>query len=189
MNNNLFNSLADFNEYKKSLELSSDSVFIDYLNDIYASLSLREETFNCPKKIIRRRSQEFSGNLLLSLKRNSSTNKKILPKQKKDNGICLKTFLEYIDLQEFIGERFFKYLDKSKQLKLFKLDFVNGMNKIYYGDINELIKLTFSLCDFNEDGKIYQSDMKLLLAYIPSSSENLQKLKIKQINKIINVFS
>ncbi len=188
MNNNLFNSIADLNEYRKSLELSSDSVFIDYLNDIYASLSLREETLNCPKKVIRRRSQEFSGNLLLSLKRNSSTNKKSLPKQKKDNGICLKTFLEYIDLQEFIGERFFKYLDKSKQLKLFKLDFVNGMNKIYYGDINELIKLTFSLCDFNEDGKIYQSDMKLLLAYIPSSSENLQKIKLKQINKIINVF-
>ena len=73
--------------------------------------------------------------LLTSFKRNSLTRK--IPQRLKiiDKGICLKTFLEYIDLQEFIGERIFNYLNKSKKIKLNKDDFTNGMNKIYYGDI------------------------------------------------------
>ena len=32
-----------------------------------------------------------------------------LQKLNSDNGIGLKTFLEYMDLQDFIGERLFKY--------------------------------------------------------------------------------
>ena len=100
----------------------------------------------------------------------------------------MKPFLEYVNIQEFIGERIFKYLNKSKNIKLNKSDFVNGINKIYYSDIKSLIKFTFFLSDFNDDGKIYKSDMKLFLAYIPCSTEFSQKLKLNQINKIINAF-
>ena len=188
MNKRGFNSINDFMEYKKNLELSSEFIFIQYLNVIYSNLLLREELFY---QVHRRKSQELKMDrkiLLTSFKRNSLTRK--IPQRLKiiDKGICLKTFLEYIDLQEFIGERIFNYLNKSKKIKLNKDDFTNGMNKIYYGDIKNLIKLTFFLCDFNDDGKIYKSDMKLLLAYIPSFTEFFQKLKIKQINKIINTF-
>ena len=188
MNKRGFNSINDFMEYKKNLELSSEFIFIQYLNVIYSNLLLREELFY---QVHRRKSQELKMDrkiLLTSFKRNSLTRK--IPQRLKiiDKGICLKTFLEYIDLQEFIGERIFNYLNKSKKITLNKDDFTNGMNKIYYGDIKNLIKLTFFLCDFNDDGKIYKSDMKLLLAYIPSFTEFFQKLKIKQINKIINTF-
>ena len=69
-----------------------------------------------------------------------------------------------------------------------KTEFVNGLQNLYYSDTNELIKLTFFLADFNEDSKIYKPDMSLFLAYIPSSSDILQKIKLKQITKIINTF-
>ena len=99
-----------------------------------------------------------------------------------------KTFLEYTNIQELIGKRIFKYLNKSKKIKLNKYDFTNGLNIIYYSEIKDLIEFTFFLSDFNDDGKIFKSDMKLLLAYIPYSSEFSQKLSFKQINKIINKF-
>ena len=186
MNNNSFNSIDELNNFKKSLELSTDSVFKDYLNDIYGSLLLREEIINHSKSFHIRKNHEIklNGNLL-SFRKNALAKKSL---RQKDNGICQKTFLDYIDLQEFIGERFYKYLNKSKRMKLQRADFINGINKIYYGDINELIKFTFFLCDFNDDGKIYRSDMKLLLAYIPCATEYFQKMKIKQISSIIDTF-
>ena len=189
MNSRTFNSINDLMEYKKNLELSSEFIFIQYLNVIYSNLLLREEVLYQSNSIHRKNTHELkmNRNISSSVRRNST---KRIPQKLKliDKGICLKTFLEYIDLQEFIGERIFKYLNKSKKIKLNKDDFTNGLNNIYYGDIKNLIQLTFFLCDFNDDGKIYKSDMKLLLAYIPSSSEYFQKSKIKQINKIINTF-
>ena len=135
MNKRGFNSINDFMEYKKNLELSSEFIFMQYLNVIYSNLLLREELFY---QVHPRKSQELKMDrkiLLTSFKRNSLTRK--IPQRLKiiDKGICLKTFLEYIDLQEFIGERIFNYLNKSKKITLNKDDFTNGMNKIYYGDI------------------------------------------------------
>ena len=188
MNNKSFNSIKEFEEYKESLRLSSETIFKDYLNDIYNSLILREEVINVQRTFLSKKTQEIkpSVNFLLSIRKNTITKKS--SQRLKDTGICLKTFLDYVELQEFIAERFFKYLNISKKIKLQKADFINGLNKIYYGDINGLIKFSFYLCDFNDDGKIYRSDMKLLLAYIPSATEYSQKIKIKQINSIINTF-
>ena len=184
MNSRFFNSISELNEYKKSLKLTSEASFTQYLSKIHFNLLQREENNidkNAPK---RKLTNDF----------NTSNTKKTLPQNKiyqklnSDNGIGLKTFLEYMDLQDFIGERLFKYFNKSKNNMLNKTEFTNGLNNLYYSDISELIKLTFFLCDFNDDGKIYRYDMKLLLVYIPSSSEIVQKIKIKQINSIINAF-
>ena len=53
--------------------------------------------------------------------------------------------------------------------------------------------MSFFICDFNEDGKIYKSDMKLILAYIPkplnsNMSNYCQQDYIKKINNIIEEF-
>ena len=190
MNNNTFNSIKDFIEYRHNLKLSSDLIFTEYLKAIYTNLLRRADAINTSKTISSSRKTQdlkINGNILSSFRKNST--KKIPQKPKKiDKGICLQSFLEYINLQELIGERIYKYLNKSKLIKLNKIEFITGLNKIYYGDIKDLIKFSFYLSDFNDDGKIYKSDMKLILAYIPSSSEYHQKLKIKQINKIINKF-
>ena len=54
------------------------------------------------------------------------------PRQKIiDRGLSLKTFMEYFDVQEFIGERIFKYFNKSKSNKINKYDFCKGLNDLY----------------------------------------------------------
>ena len=189
MNNNTFNSIKDFVEYRQNLKLSSDLVFTEYLNEIYSNLLLRVDTINHSNAITSRKSQDLKiYGSILSYRKNSVSKKNLQKAKKIDKGICLQSFLEYINYQDLIGERIFKYLNKSKQIKLNNIDFTTGLNKIYYGDIKDLIQFTFFLGDFNDDGKIYKSDMKLILAYIPSSSEYHQKLKIRKINKIINKF-
>ena len=184
MNSRFFNSISELNEYKKSLKISSEASFTQYLSKIHFNLLQRDEN-NIEKNISKRKlANDFN---IVNVKK-SFTQNKINQKINSDNGIGLKTFLEYMDLQDFIGERLFKYFNKSKSYMLNKTEFTNGLNNLYYSDISELIKLTFFLCDFNDDGKIYRYDMKLLLVYIPSSSEIVQKIKIKQINSIINAF-
>ena len=189
MNNNTFNSIKDFVEYRQNLKLSSDLVFTEYLNEIYSNLLLRVDTINHSNAITSRKSQDLKiYGSILSYRKNSVSKKNLQKAKKIDKGICLQSFLEYINYQDLLGERIFKYLNKSKQIKLNNIDFTTDLNKIYYGDIKDLIQFTFFLGDFNDDGKIYKSDMKLILVYIPSSSEYHQKLKIRKINKIINKF-
>ena len=185
MNSRFFNSISELNEYKRSLNLTSDSVFTQYLNKIHSNLLQREET-NIDKNLTKRKLSNDISNVS-TIKKIFSQNK-IYQKLNGDNGISLKTFLEYMNIQDFIGERLFKYFNKSKNNILNKTEFTNGISNLYYSDIPDLIKLTFFLGDFNEDGKIYKYDMKLLLTYIPSSSDIVQKIKIKQISKIINAF-
>ena len=185
MNSRFFNSISELNEYKRSLNLTSDSVFTQYLNKIHSNLLQREES-NIDKNLTKRKLSNDICNVS-TIKKIFSQNK-IYQKLNGDNGISLKTFLEYMNIQDFIGERLFKYFNKSKNNILNKTEFTNGISNLYYSDIPELIKLTFFLGDFNEDGKIYKYDMKLLLTYIPSSSDIVQKIKIKQISKIINAF-
>ena len=172
MNNRIFNSISELLEYKDTLKLSSDSIFSQYLSKIYTNLLKREEIFRHSNSInITRNSQDLNEknnfNLLLKNSSNISQQKNKIV----DKGISLKTFLEYMDIQEFIGERIFKYLKKSKTIKLNKNDFCEGLNELFYGDIRNLIKFTFSLADFNRDGMIYKSDMKLIFAYIPAPTE------------------
>ena len=185
MNSRFFNSISELNEYKRSLNLTSDSVFTQYLNKIHSNLLQREES-NIDKNLTKRKLSNDISNVS-TIKKIFSQNK-IYQKLNGDNGISLKTFLEYMNIQDFIGERLFKYFNKSKNNILNKTEFTNGISNLYYSDIPDLIKLTFFLGDFNEDGKIYKYDMKLLLTYIPSSSDIVQKIKIKQISKIINAF-
>ena len=189
MNNKQFNSIKEFLEWKKNIELTSQLIFIQYLDVIYLNLILREEISN-PNPMIKRNSQEITinGNALSRVRSNSLHKKNTQKNKIISKGLSLKIFLEYMNIQDFIGERIYKYLNQSKASKLNKSDFSIGLNKIYYGDINNLIEFTFFLSDFNDDGKIYKSDMKLLLAYIPSASHTSQKLKIKTINKVINTF-
>ena len=199
MNNSNFNTFSEFLGFKNNLKLSSELIFSQYLSKIYLNLIQREDNYNYnPVKNIKTLRNSFESHkkdmTLSSLKKASKKDLSSLKLKLNDNGISLKTFLEFIDIQEFIGERIFKYLNKSNTntnanvKKLNKNDFCKGLKELYYGDYKNLIKFTFSLADFNNDQNIYKSDMKLLMAYIPASTEFSQKLKIKQINNIINIF-
>ena len=192
MNNINFNSLSQLKEHKEKFKLTSEDIFVEYLSKIYTNLLQREETTTHSKSLkIPRHSVDIKQkDALLSLINKASFVNNQIPQKSKmvARGISLKSFLDYMDIQEFIGQRIFKYLNKSKTNKLNKNDFCSGLNNLYYGEVENLIKFTFFLADFNRDGMIYKSDMKLILAYIPAATEFSQKLKIKQINSIINIF-
>ena len=191
MNNRNFVTINELLEFKQNLQLSSNLLFPQYLSKIYSNLLKREEICHHSYSIkIKSRSESFqANNIMIPSMKNQININYANPKQKIiDMGLSLKTFMEYFDVQEFIGERIFKYFNKSKTNKINKNEFCKGLNDLYYGDVKNLIKFTFFLADFNDDGKMYQTDMKLLLAYIPSPSEFSQKLCLKQINEIVNNF-
>ena len=191
MNNKNFATINELLEYKQSLQLSSSLLFPQYLSKIYSNLLKREEIYHHSYSIkIKSHSESIqTNNIMIPSIKNQINKNYAMPKQKIiDRGLSLKTFMEYFDIQEFIGERVFKYLNKSKTNKINKNEFCKGLNDLYYGDVKNLIKFTFFLADFNDDGMMYETDMKLLLAYIPSPSEFSQKLSLKQINEIVNNF-
>ena len=179
MNNRNFATISELREFiNESMKLSSDKLFYDYLNKIYPNLLQREENFNNSKP----RKLSFEQKSLLFLKKEKSLNND-------EFSISLNNFLDYMDIQEFIGEKIFNVLNKSaKSKKIKKDDFINGLSSLYYGSIKDLIIFTFNLADFNKEGKIYSSDIQLLLKYIPCSTEFSQKSYIKQINEIISIF-
>lgn len=169
--------IEDLEEYrKKNIIITPNTLFNQYLNMVYPNLILREDT--------------LSENTDSSIHSDLSSYKSISNKTLLDKTISLNTFTQYMDIQNLIAERIFKFIDKSKKGKLTKTDFCNGMYQIFYGNVSELSKLTFFICDFNEDGKIFKSDMKLILAYIPNSSNinSNQQEYIKTINKKIDEF-
>ena len=163
-----FLNINDILNYQKTFKPINDSCFKNYLGFLYQNLLLRE--------------QGTEHSETTDYKKSFSQTKK----NESEKGMSLNVFLQYMDIQSFIGERIYKYMNKSKSHKLSKSDFTQGFNSIFFGDIKELIKFTFFLCDFNEDGKIYKSDMKLILAYIPIETPEKQSEEIKHTNSIIN---
>ena len=175
MNSRNFETITELKEYMdETMKLPSEKVFYAYLSKIYTNLLQRESRKNKGKS------------KLLSSEKKSVLS--ITP-DKADSNLSLNVFLDYMDIQEFIGERIFNIINKTKKgNKLSREDFCNGLNNLYYGNIKDLIQFTFKLSDFNDDGKIYDSDLELILKYIPCPSEFSQKNYIKQIKKIVSKF-
>ena len=166
----MFKTIEDINNYQKNLKPSNDNFIFYYLNIIYQNLLIREETPNSDIN-------EFNTKNLFSNTQKQKANEK---------GISFRNFLQYFDIQEFMCERIFNYLDKTKTSKLSKNEFVNGINTIFFGNINELYKMVFYICDFNENNKIHKFNMKLILSYIPVKTYEEQQEYFKKINSIIN---
>jgi len=166
----MFNTIEDLRSYQKYLRPLNENCIYYYLNTIYQYLLMREE------------SEGVDINEINSKNLFSNT----LKQKANENGISLRNFLQYLDIQEFMCERLFKYLDKTKTCQLTKAEFVNGLDTIFYGNLQELYKLIFFMCDFNENGKIHKFNMKLILSYIPVKTYEEQQKYIKNINSIID---
>ena len=166
----MFTSIEDLKSFQKQLRPSNENCIYYYLNTIYQFLLMREES---PGADI---NEVNSKNLF------SNT----LKQKANENGISMRNFLQYFDIQEFMCERVFKYLDKTKTGQLTKNEFVNGLDTIFYGNIQELYKMVFFMCDFNDKGKIHKFNMKLILSYIPVKTYEEQQKYIKNINSIID---
>ena len=166
----MFKTIEDIKSYQKNLRPANDNFVHYYLNTIYQNLLIREESPNTDIN-------EFNNKNIFSNTQKQKANEK---------GISFRNFLQYLDIQEFMCERIFNYLDKSKTGKLTKNEFVNGLYTVFFGNITELYKMTFYICDFNEINKIHKFNMKLILSYIPVKTYEEQQEYIKKINSIIN---
>jgi tRNA A-37 threonylcarbamoyl transferase component Bud32 len=176
------NNIQEFEEYrKKHVIINPHILFIQYLTFLFPNLVFRDISLTDSIEINSNKFDILSHNII---------NNKVL----RDKTISKSTFIQYMGIQDLISERLFNYMDKGHKGKLTKHEFCLGIYQLFYGNFNELAKLTFFICDFNEDGKIYKSDMKLVLAYIPkplNSSYNgnyNQQEYIKKINNIIEEF-
>ena len=174
-------NIQEFEEYRNQyIIVNPHSLFTQYLTALYPNLVLRNDNLSDIKENISYKSDISSYNII--------NNRNL-----RDKNITKNTFMQYMGIQDLISERIFKYIDKNTKGKLTKNEFILGIYQLFYGNFNELAKLSFFICDFNEDGKIYKSDMKLVLAYIPkplnsNMSNYSQQDYIKKINNIIDEF-
>jgi hypothetical protein len=89
----------------------------------------------------------------------------------KKKGISKVTFLDYIKLPVFIGEKLFNSLDRDNDSHLNSEEFVQGLCKLYLGDFDQTVGVIFSILDFDKDGIINKDDTKILLSYLPLKTD------------------
>ena len=166
----MLKTINDIKNYQNNLKPFNNKYITYYFNTIYQNLLMREETPNSDINEFNNRSSTFSNN-----KHKTS-----------EKGISFRIFCQFFDIQEFICERIFKYLDKSKSNKLNKNEFSNGLYTIFFGNLVDLYKFTFSLCDFNENNKIHKMNMQIILSYIPVKTSEEQFEYIRHIKTVFN---
>ena len=95
----------------------------------------------------------------------------------KEKGVNKITFSKYYELPGIISDRLFSVFNLGKTNYLSCNDFVNGMVKLFSGNLEELLQFIFSFYDFNKDGKVSKEDMRIVLSYVPLNTKRLKKKK------------
>ena len=88
------------------------------------------------------------------------------------------TFYDYINLPILISEKLFNSFSLSGSKEgLTEDEFVNAFFKLYLGSFQDTSKIIFNLLDFDKDGLIKKTDVKLILSYLPLNdvSKSMEK--------------
>jgi hypothetical protein len=93
----MLKTIEDIKNFQRNLMPSNENNIIYYFDTIYNNLLMREET---PKQDI----NEFNNRNTFLYTNKQKNNEK---------GISLRVFLQFFDIQEFLCERIFNYLDKT----------------------------------------------------------------------------
>ena len=90
------------------------------------------------------------------------------PKEKsvKLNGLSKVVFNSYYTLPGIIGDRLFKVFDTNSNDSIELIEFVEGMRTLFYEDYEKNSRFIFDFYDFDNDGKISQEDIRVVLSYI-----------------------
>ena len=90
------------------------------------------------------------------------------PKEKsvKLNGLSKVVFNSYYNLPGIIGDRLFKVFDTNSNDSIELIEFVEGMRTLFYEDYEKNSRFIFDFYDFDNDGKISQEDIRVVLSYI-----------------------
>ncbi len=110
-------------------------------------------------------------------------------RNKFDKTINKIDFINYLKFPYFISDKLFNSFDLDNDGKLSKDEFINGLEKLYFGTFEETAQIIFNLLDYDKDKKIRKEDVKLMLLYLPLT--NIQSNKqiednCKEIDSIIN---
>jgi Ca2+-binding EF-hand superfamily protein len=109
------------------------------------------------------------------------------PKEKsgKPNGLSKVIFNSYYNLPGIIGDRLFKVFDTNSNDCIELVEFVEGMRTLFYEDYEKNSHFIFDFYDFDNDGKISQEDIRVVLSYITLTymdTSNLEKKIVHNIN-------
>ncbi len=90
------------------------------------------------------------------------------PKEKSEklNGLSKVIFNSYYNLPGIIGDRLFKVFDTNANDSIELVEFVEGMRTLFYEDYEKNSRFIFDFYDFDNDGKISQEDIRVVLSYI-----------------------
>lgn len=90
------------------------------------------------------------------------------PKEKsiKLSGLSKVVFNSYYNLPGIIGDRLFKVFDTNSNNSIELVEFVEGMRTLFFEDYDKNSKFIFDFYDFDQDGKISQEDIRVVLSYI-----------------------
>ena len=95
----------------------------------------------------------------------------------KEKGVNKITFSKYYELPGIISDRLFNVFNTNKNNYLSCNDFVDGMVKLFSGDLETLLHFIFCFYDFDKDGKVSKEDMRIVLSYVPLNIKRLKKKK------------
>ena len=106
----------------------------------------------------------------------------------KDKKLLYKlTFIKYMKIPFILGEKIFNSLDDDKKGFLLQNEFIQGIAKLYIGDLEEVQLMIFNILDFDRDGIIIPEDSRLLITFIKGigkAIKNVVKLKTKLKNEV-----
>ena len=101
----------------------------------------------------------------------------------KEKGVNKITFSKYYELPGIISDRLFNVFNTNKNNYLSCNDFVDGMVKLFSGDLETLLHFIFCFYDFDKDGKVSKEDMRIVLSYVPLNIKRLKKKKTLKFEK------
>lgn len=73
---------------------------------------------------------------------------------------------EYLCLPEVIATHFFELIDVKQKGYISTDQFADSMAAIFVAPLEDRIKLTFQILDFNNDGKLSAEDVHRLLSFV-----------------------
>jgi len=156
----------------KAIRTSQSPEFIDFKN-------IREYINIADHKLF----IVYLNEIYYDLSERSLTNKK---------GISKVTFLDYLKLPVFIGEKLFHSLDLDGDSFLNSFEFVDGLCNLYLGNFEKSIEIIFSIYDFDKDGLIKIDDVRIILSHIPLKDSNFNftyKYQMESLEEIEDIVS
>ena len=139
-----------------NLRVSDKVSFNNYLRDIWPDLVSKRIKNQNDKDLI----MDNSGNII---------------------GITKLIFNNYYSLPGIIGDRLFRVFD-SKRKNILEFDvFKTGMNTLFCGNYENVIRFIFDFYDFDGDGKISKEDIRVILSYVHFSNKKNKKLDTKEL--------